>query len=140
MESMRIGPRTLVERDQSVRVFGPLFAMDPRGVFGRRAGKRGRFIDRERRSIWSWNSWFSALSVLSLFSFASIASLASSGSILSIGSNGSILSIGSAGSLLSIGSAGSILSIGAVGGFLQKGRRNKSTQSVNSTSELLVTR
>ncbi len=83
------------------------------------------FVDRQHRSILSFNSQFSALSVFSLFSFASIASIGCSGSILSIGSNGSILSIGSAGSILSIGSAGSILSIGSAGGILKRGRRKR---------------
>src|SRR5437588_12234678 len=84
-----------------------------------------KFVDRESRTILSWNSRFSALSFLSMFSFASIGCIGCSGSILSIGSNGSILSIGSAGSILSIGSAGSILSIGAVGGLFQKGRKRR---------------
>jgi len=135
---MRIARRGLVERDQSVRVFGPPWARDRRW---RMLRKQPSFIDRGRRSLLSWNSLFSALSILSLFSFASIASIASSGSVLSIGSNGSLLSIGSAGSILSIGSAGSILSIGAVGGLLQKGRRKKPDKSVDlASSDFVIAR
>lgn len=125
IEGMRIRPLDLAERE-SRRIWrqGPLVDRKKRGF-----PNLARFVDRKNRTIFSWNSRFSALSLLSMFSFASIASIASSFSVLSIGSNGSILSIGSAGSILSIGSAGSILSIGAVGGIFQKGRPKPDTES-----------
>jgi hypothetical protein len=89
-------------------------AMMERMLMRRRRGPRRlrRFINRERRTFASWNSYFSAFSILSLFSFTSVLSIGSSGSILSIGSTGSILSIGCAGSILSIGSAGALLRVG----------------------------
>jgi hypothetical protein len=134
IEGMRIRPLDLAEREPR-RIWrkGPLMDRKQRGF-----PNLARFVDRQNRTIFSWNSRFSALSFLSMFSFASIASIASSGSILSLGSNGSILSIGSAGSILSIGSAGSILSIGAVGGILKKGRGKPKPESDRLNAESVL--
>ena len=70
-------------------------------------------------SHFSYYSFGSLASAVSVLSTGSAACLVAFGSLLSAVSVGSVLSVMSVGSILSVGSMGSILSLGCDGGFMQ---------------------